>query len=613
MPPRETAWLAWQALDQSDDVILLLENDGAAGDAVVIAANGAFHRASGYSHEQIVGRQALTLFSIPDQAERLRKAIRDRTSLQTELTCGRADGGTFVLGLHLMPAPERTSGRACFTVLGRDITVLLEARQMQNSIQRLLAKVFMSVDEAVAIANAADRIVMTNPRIDRLLGHKPNELVGRSSLDMVAPDSRASTAETIRKQLELGTDQTYLTRLVKADGSQIDASITSVLVATEDNKQFRILTLRSQETATVGIRTESAGRIKLVGLDEVRLAMGGRWHAVAERAMATAEAVIKRRCGKDDSYSRADETSFLMCFGSLGEQEASFRAAMIGREIHDRLIGQGSDPDTAYVRSIAASVRFPDHGEAAASLHALLLNGLDAQLGRLESEARHTLQTAVSGASCDLMRITGRNAGDTIAMQANLPGDLERRVIAALAALPVVESKAFDLDGLLLGLAAQQAISGMARGDATPMLVNVRFDVFATRPATERYFATCLRIDQRVTGRLILLLSALPEGLPRTRQLECVNRLRPYCQAVGYHVAELANLAAIDLSFSGNPIVSLPARALADVDPEKLRLLLSSLHARRAKVLVRGVASAKDAAWFRLLGADMIAIGASQA
>ena len=608
--PREAAWLAWQALDQSDDIILVLERDGAApaSDAVVIAANGAFRRASGYSAEQLIGRQAAELFPAITQTEPLWAAMRDGASLRAELACGRAIGGTFVLGFHLMPAPELTPGRSYFLLLGRDITAQLEARQMQNSIQRLLAKVFMSVDEAVAIVNMAGRIVMTNPRIDQLLGYKPNELNGRNSLEVVEPDSRASTAESIKRQLATGLDQTYVTRLLRADGSRIAASVTSVLVSTEDEKQFRILTLRSRAIDTSGMRIESAGRIKLVGLDEVRLALGERWQGVAERSMATAEAVIRRRCGEHDSYSRADDTSFLICFGVLGETEASFRAAMIGREIRDRLIGQGGDPDTAHVRSIAAAVRFPDSGEAAASLHALLLDGLDAQLERLEREARHTLRTALSGAVCEPRRISGHHTGETVAMQVKLPGDLERGVAAALAALPAEESKTFDLDGLLLGLAAQHAITGLARGDTTLLLVNVRFDVFATRPATERYIATCLKIDQRVCRRLILMLASLPEGLPKTRQLECVNRLRPFCRAVGYQVDNVAGLAMLDLSFTAAPIVSLPARAIASDDPEKLKSLLGSLHARRVRVLVRGVASEKDAAWFRFLGADMIAM-----
>ncbi|MSP00748.1 MAG: PAS domain S-box protein [Acetobacteraceae bacterium] len=609
--PGDAAWLTYQALDRSDDIVVLLEADAAAktGEAVVIAVNGAFRRASGFSGDQIVGRLAAELFPIGAQAQTLTNAIRERVSLRTELACGRAGGGTFMLGFHLMAAPEWTPGRVCFTVLGRDITALLEARQMQNSVQHLLAKVFMSVDEGVVILNAAGSILMTNSRIDRLLGYKPNELVGRRSVDLAAPGSRASIAEAAKKQMEHGTDETYVAPLLKADGSQVVASITSLLVSTGDAKQFRILTIRAQVAGAAGTRSETAGRTRLVGMDEVRAAMGDRWQAVAARAMATAEAIVKRRCGDQDSYSRVDDTSFLICFGTLNEQDASFRAAMIGREIRERLIGQGGEPDTAELRSIAASSRIQDQGQTATALHATLLDGLDGQVARLEREAREALKAAAAGTACDLKRVTGHNPRETLAMQVNLPGELERGVIGALAILPEAETRTFDLDGLLVGLAAHQAIAGMARGNTIPFLVNVRFDVFATRAATERYLATCLKVDQRVSSHLIMMLSAIPRGLLKTRQLECVNRLRPFCRGVGYHVDDMASLAALDMSFTADPIVSMPATVLDADDPEKLMTLIGSLHARRTRILIREVTSEEDAALLRTIGVDMISMG----
>jgi hypothetical protein len=324
--------------------------------------------------------------------------------------------------------------------------------------------------------------------------------------------------------------------------------------------------------------------------------------------MATAEAVIKRRCGDEDSYSRAGDTSFLICFGALSEREAAFRAAVIGREVRDRLIGHGDDPEFAHVRAIAAEVRFPDHGETAASLHAILLGGLETQLARLEQEARKTLQTALSGTSCELRRVIGRDANATLAMQVRLPADLERSVISALAALPKEETRTFDLDGLLLGLAAQNAMNAMAKGNATFFMANVRFDAFATRGSTERFVATCRMIDERVAGRLILLLSGMPPGLPKSRQLECINRLRPYCHGVGYQVEAIADLTSIDLSFSAEPIVSMPARLLTADGPEKLMALFSALHARRARILIREVPSKQIAASFLTIGADLIAM-----
>ena len=361
----EKAFLTYQAMSNSDDIVLLLECDGSpeTNDAVIIAANDAFRRASGYSTEQLLGRVATDLFPVRSDAQSLLNAISGPGSLRSELTCSRVDGETFTLGMHLMPAPVRTAGKACFALLGRDISAAFRARKTHDSIQHLLAKVFSCVDVAVAIISPATRIVMTNRHLDLLLGYEPNGLVGRCSLDLVAPGSRDSVAAIVKRQRESGGDVTYSTFALRKDGSEIPVRTPSVIGTTSGTTQFRIVTLRARAAGLAAIRSQSVGRIKLVGLDEVRAALADRWPAAAQRVMATAEVVIKRHCGPQDSYSRVDDTSFLVCFGALSETECSFRAAMIGREIRKRLIGQGEDPETAYVRSIAAVVRLPEKVE----------------------------------------------------------------------------------------------------------------------------------------------------------------------------------------------------------------------------------------------------------
>jgi PAS domain S-box-containing protein len=610
LPIREAAWLAWQALDQFDDLILVLERDQTAepGDAVIVLVNGAFRRASGWSDPELCGSRLAGLFPEPNAATALTEAIGGNSQLRTDMACARADGGTFIFGLHLMPAVARTPACSCFVILGRDITAQVEARRMRNSLHLLLVKVFTSVDDAVAIVNSAGRIVMTNPRFDQLLGFEAGALEGRITLDLVVPDARAAITDTVQRQMLDGATTSYIAPLVKGDGSQVVVTVVSAMVTMEDEKRFRVITMRPLASATRRAGVTSAGRIKLVGLEDVRAVLGDRWHSVAERAMATAEVIIKRRLGHDDSHARVDDVSFLVCFGALDEREASFRAAMIAREIRDRLIGQGNDPDTAYVRSIAAAVRDPGDGGSDASPQSSILDQLDAQIERIEREARHQLRTSMNGASCELIPVFGTAPAQVVAYQAVLPAELEHRLVSALAALPAAEAAAFDVHSFVLGLAAGQAVAGLARGESIPLLVNVSFDVFATHLTVGRYLAVCERIDRRVSRQLILLLSSLPNGLMKSRQLDCVNRLRPFCLAVGYQVDGLSELKSIDLSYLGQPIVSLPAAALEDQDPEKLGNLLRGLRAKRGRVLIRSVASDRDAAWFRYLGAEMIAM-----
>ncbi len=607
---RELSWVVYHAMDQSDDVVLLLEiADGTTdGEAVLVWMNGAFRRASGFTEAQAIGQSLSHLFPRPQDAAALRGAIIGQTSIRSEMTCARADGGEFVLGLHLMPVPVPIPGYRRFAVLARDITAVLEARQVQASVQRLLAKVFLCIDEAVVIVDNTGQVVMTNPHADHLLGHQSNGMIGRKLLTLVSPPMREIVAAQRNRQLTEGTDAAYDTVLLRADGSEMPARLTSSIVEREDHKPVCVITIRQQAEAAED-HVESAGRIKLVGLDEVRTLLGDRWPAAAARAMATAEAVIRRRCGPRDSFSRIDDTSFLMCFADLNEKEASLQAALIAREVRERLIGQGGDSGTAEVRSVAAAVRYPYRkDQPLAALHVALLGELSAQLDRIEAEARQVLRTTVAHAECDREAIFGRNPEVRIATLVRLPDALEHSLTCALSALPPDETSAFDLNGLLLGLAARQAIAALSQGDSAPVLVGVDFDIFTSRAFTERYIALCHQLDQRLRGRLVLLLSHLPEGLPKTRLFEYVNRLRPFCHSVGFQVETVAELEPIDLSISGTPIVSLPAAALAGLADDKLRRLITTLHARRARLLVRRITSDSTAALLLSYGVDMISL-----
>ena len=605
----EKAFLTYEALNQSGDLILLIEGtDGAlTADTLIVGMNDAFQKLLGYDIDKIINCSPLVLFKQTKEADCFYDAIRSGRALRAEFECNRADGTTFVLGMHLMPAPTRTPGRKCFVVIGRDITDLLEARQAEGAIQRLLAKVFVSTDSAVAILNSDGRIVMCNPACNHLLKYKPGEIIGRSAIELAAPASRAAITASTTQQMENKQDLIYYAPIFCSDGSLLPLQITSVLVPV-DKKQFRILTLRLTNGAGAAeVRTESAGHINLIGLDEVRAALGDRWPAVAARAMATAEVVLKHRCGPQDSYSRADDTSFVVCFGALSEQEAAFRAAMIGREIRDRLIGQGETPDTAFVRTIAAKVRIPAQASLSdGTFHASLLDGLDKQLAHVEEEARQILRAAWAGSVCELNSVSGSDTGKAIANQICLPGELEQRLLIALSALTPKESAEYDLDAMLVALAAQQVISAMRRGVQTPLLVNVRFDVFLTSAATQRFLVACRKIDTRVSSRLILMLSELPQGLPKSRLLDCVTRLRPFCSGVGYHANDLAAAGAIDLSNSFNPIVALPFGVLSAREADRLKRTIAALQAGGARVMIHKVVSEKSGAVLRSLGADMI-------
>jgi PAS domain S-box-containing protein len=245
LDPASLQHLLYQALDESDNILLVLERSGDDPAGLIVAAtNGAFCRLSGFSSAELVGRPFLDL-AAPDADPAIGAAMlqsaREQRSYRSELLCSRRSGAPFWLGLHLMPV-RQTSPPFC-VLLGRDITETLRDRRQHEAIQGLLAKVFVSVHAAVAILDEHGVIMMTNPALDTLLGYRSGGLVGKIGMDLNAPDARARAVAARQQQLDTGQNYTHETALVRADGSQVQVQFTSTVVERDDLKRFRIVTL----------------------------------------------------------------------------------------------------------------------------------------------------------------------------------------------------------------------------------------------------------------------------------------------------------------------------------------------------------------------------------
>jgi PAS domain S-box-containing protein len=598
--------MLYDALDQSDDIVLMLEETSSdAEPLVIVSANGAFCRTTGYDHAELIGRSFGSLAAADADSARfaeMERAAHTRTSFRSELMCSRKDGARFWFGVHLMPVREAEP--PCFAILGRDITGSLAARQQQAAIQGLLAKVFLCVKAPVAIVSDTGIVQMTNPALDELLNHAPGTLVGTLSINFVAPAARAAALAARKCQLEDGRDYTIPTRLLRADGTEIAAEITSTAVQRDDLRRVRIITVLPASgpasmaaAAAVPFKVLVAGKIKMIGLEEVKQTLGARWEAVAARAMDSAEHVIRRHCGARDTFSRTTDGGFLICFADASEEEATFRAAALGREIRARLVGEGESEQAASVSTVAASVSVPDvPGQSADALAAIIGERLNAQLAQIEVKARQTLDAALHTTACRIEPVRNRRTRQIVAQYAKLPRDLEGRLHAAYSALSMKERQNFDFDRLVLGIAAQQAVAQIATGAPLLTMVNLDFDVFLDRRRADRYLAACEALDTRLRQRLVVVLSGIPKNFPKSRMLECVLRLRPFCHRIGFQ-SDSMEAPSVDGSLLSGAIVVLPEERLATrgaVDPEKLGRLVVAMHARQAHVLLRRVRTLDD-------------------
>ena len=590
--------MLYQALDDSDDLVLVLEQTGTGADGLVIAAtNDAFCRAAGFAHADLIGKPFLGFAAAEaDLAgfQAVAKAAEEHRSFRSEILCRHARGPPFWFGLHLMPVAG--SSPSCSVVLGRDITASLRDRQQHRAIQGLLAKVFVSVQAAVAIVDEQGMFLMNNPALDRLLGMPPDALNGRQSLDLIAPEGRAAALQLRQRQLAPGESYRFDTVLIRPDGARLPVEVVGTMVAREDLKRFRILTVtprqRPAESTETTVRV--AGKIKLIGLEDVKSALGERWPAVAARVMHSAEHVVRRRCGEHDTWSRTADCGFLICFAEATEDEASFRATAIAREIRTRLIGEGEPPTTAYASAIATTVTVPNRPGTTPDMIAEAINErMNARLAEIEGKARETLARAVREANCALVTVRSRMLNEIAGHFAALPTVLEHRVQSALAALPMQEAREIDYDRLVLGLAATQVIATLGTIQLRPVYVAVDFDVFLDRRSAERYVMACQSLDERLRQHLVVVLSRLPQGVAKSRVTDCVMRLRPFCQMVGYQADDL-HVPPVELSMLAGAVVTVGADEIEGRNPAdmaRLEKLVGVVRTYRGCVMVRDVAS----------------------
>jgi PAS domain S-box-containing protein len=608
-----------RALDYSDNVIVILEPASAEGSELhIVAVNGAFCRAFRMTAQDATGRTLASLAAEendPALVAAIADAVAARRSLRTEMRCRNGEGASFWFGLHLMASVDAGTGQYHFVLLGCDITERKNAGAQQKAIQLLLAGVFLCVDAAVFIASAEGRILMTNPHFDQMFGYPPGGLIGRPSIDLVAPCTYDMVMQVRRGAIENGTDFSIDSVGLRRDGSEIPVHISSVVAHGKDMERFRIVTARTRATEQSTPAAEQAyravGMIKLVCMEEVKAALGPRWPEVAERAMQTAEHVIAKSLGPGETCSRAQDHGFLICFGMRSEEEASFAAAMIGRRIRERLVGQGEDLAALQVTAIATRVDVPEATEdpgAKVDLAALLERRLNARRFEIEARARRILAEMLEETSCAMAPVQARDGPRVVAYYAVIPKPAFRAMVTAHGGLPPVEQASLDLDSAMLGLAADRVQQGLLSDPVGTVFVDVDFAVFQVRAATQSYIETCRKLNPVLHQRLILVLTHLPAGISSSRLQECVQRLRPFCRSVAFAIDE-PRLAPSDPVFDHAPILAIGAdRVTGPGSAERLGKLLATVHGKHGRLLARNVPDASTAALLRLAGVDLLAM-----
>ena len=158
----------------------------------VTYCNRAAEKLYGWSAEEVMGRLIMEVTlseELAERAEEIMSELRAGRSWSGELEVRHKDGTTFTA--HVTDTPVYDEQGALVAIIGvsTDITELKKTDELRRSEERFRALTQNSSD-IVTLLGTDGTIRYESPSIERILGYRPEELLGDNAFDYVHPDER---------------------------------------------------------------------------------------------------------------------------------------------------------------------------------------------------------------------------------------------------------------------------------------------------------------------------------------------------------------------------------------------------------------------------------------
>ncbi|MGC1128284.1 MAG: PAS domain S-box protein, partial [Candidatus Acidiferrales bacterium] len=179
----------------------------------VVSWNAGAERISGYSADQIIGRNFSSFFSPEDirrgtRAEILRLAA-ERGRYEEQGTRVRKDGSRFVESVTLAALRDHAGQLQGFSEISRDLS---ESKESGAKYRGLLE----AAPDAMVVVNQGGEIVLLNVRAEKQFGYRRDELVGQKVTNIIPDgfaerliaDGTRSAADALAQQIGTGIELT---------------------------------------------------------------------------------------------------------------------------------------------------------------------------------------------------------------------------------------------------------------------------------------------------------------------------------------------------------------------------------------------------------------------
>ncbi|MGE5206463.1 MAG: PAS domain S-box protein [Chlamydiota bacterium] len=212
-------------VESSDDAILSKDLNG-----IIQSWNKGAERIYGYSAAEMVGSPVSRLVPAgqPDDTKEIMQRLRRGERLEHYETQRQTkDGRILNVSLTISPTRDKSGTIIGASTIARDITErkqseeeLRRSRQALQESELRFRSLVQNSSDIITILEADGTIRYESPSIERILGYKPEELVGRNAFELVHPDDRPQVMAVFEENLPIaGSIKPLELRLRHNDGN----------------------------------------------------------------------------------------------------------------------------------------------------------------------------------------------------------------------------------------------------------------------------------------------------------------------------------------------------------------------------------------------------------
>lgn len=506
-----------------------------------------------------------------------------------------------------------------FLAVARDVSEETRQANAKMTTERMLSAVIANIHLPLLMLTQDGNIILANPAAARFFDRTIDDMVGRSLSLLFTPQDWPSVSALFQKGVTNGCEQRAGIRICTGKGAVLDVEARGQPMGDIGGKTLRMLTFSTfdpplpasreglaamERTLQVG-GSVLAGRVQIIGLDDMRTGFGERWGHMRERALSIAEETIRAALDPADQLQRMPDDSFIINFSNLTEQEASRRALRIADTVRARLLG--ATAVDGQVETAVTTVGPDDLGDMPGSdLADILVRKLTARRDESRRHVQTLLREAMKKATLDPRQMM-RPEGFALPMQvAELAYPWRQQIAAAMSLLGEDANAGFEADVVTLSVAVDWRDLRRHKG---ALVVPVRFENLMLPRLLDRYVEVVRNLPTELRQRIILHLVKTPPGIASSRIGNMVQTLGPYCSGVALALPAMTHM----LDPMGNKvgIVSLSFDLLDLNDqqmPARLQRLVRTCHLRKMKVWIEDVPDDTQSMRLAGVGVDMITL-----